>query len=73
MDNATYFLSQSQYNFLAALLPQPPQQAGRPVIPNTGLLNGVVYVLRTGCRWEDIPASTAPAGDGCGSGRSVVR
>src|SRR5581483_10138820 len=24
---------------------------------NSGLLNGIVYVLRTGCRWQDIPAS----------------
>lgn len=57
MDHATYFLNRSQYNFLATLLPEPPRRSGRPPVPNSGLLGGIMYVLRTGCRWEDIPAS----------------
>ncbi len=57
MGNATYFLNQSQYNFLADLLPEPPHKPGRPAAPNSTLLGGIVYVLRTGCRWQDIPAS----------------
>ncbi len=57
MSNATYFLNQSQYNFLANLLPEPRRMTGRPNIPNSELLGGILFVLRTGCRWEDIPAS----------------
>lgn len=57
MEHATYFLDPSQYGFLASLLPAPPRKAGRPAMPNSALLGGIIYVLRTGCRWEDIPAS----------------
>lgn len=57
MNHATYFLNQSQYNWLAASLPQPPPGGGRPPLPNHELLNGVLFVLKTGCRWMDIPVS----------------
>jgi transposase len=56
MKNATYFLNQAQYNWLAAQLPEPVAKT-KHVIPNGELLNGIVYVLRTGCRWADIPTS----------------
>ena len=56
MPHATYFLNQVQYNFLAKQLPEPTAKTKRPT-PNSELLNGVVFVLRTGCRWQDIPAS----------------
>src|ERR1051326_8007014 len=57
MGNATFFLSQTQYNWLASHLPEPTTRTGRPVIPNDELLNGILFVLKTGCRWQDIPAS----------------
>jgi len=56
MEHNTYFLSPAQYNFLASRLPEPTAATKRP-IPNNELLNGIVYVLRTGCRWQDIPLS----------------
>jgi len=56
MGNATYFLNQTQYDFLAALLPEPTVKTKR-VIPNAELLGGILFVLRTGCRWADIPTS----------------
>lgn len=56
MENATYFLNEAQYTFLAATLPEPPAKT-KQVIPNVELLGGILYVLRTGCRWEDIPVS----------------
>lgn len=57
MEHATYFLNHSQYIFLAGLLPEPPHRPGRPCIANSDLLAGIIYLLRTGCRWEDIPVS----------------
>lgn len=57
MSHTKYFLDEAQYNFLAALLPEPPHRPGRPAIANSELLNGIVFVLSTGCRWEDIPTS----------------
>lgn len=56
MKNATFFLRQAQYDWLAAQLPEPVVKT-KPPIPNGELLNGVLYILKTGCRWQDIPAS----------------
>jgi transposase len=56
MRNATFFLNQRQYDWLAAQLPEPVSKT-KHVIPNNELLNGVLFVLKTGCRWQDIPNS----------------
>lgn len=56
MGNATFFLSQAQYNWLAASLPEPATKT-KHVLPNNELLNGILFVLKTGCRWQDIPDS----------------
>jgi len=57
MQNATFFLDQTQYNWLATQLPKPVSATGRPATANNELLNGVLFVLKTGCRWQDIPSS----------------
>lgn len=57
MQNATFFLAQRQYDWLATQLPEPVTRT-KPPTPNSELLNGVLFVLKTGCRWQDIPAST---------------
>jgi transposase len=56
MEHATFFLTQSQYDWLAEHLPTPVSKT-KQVIPNNELLNGILFVLKTGCRWQDIPAS----------------
>jgi transposase len=56
MEHATYFLNQTQYDWLAAKLPNPVTKT-KHVIPNNELLNGILFVLKTGCRWQDIPSS----------------
>lgn len=56
MKHATYFLTSSQYEWLADKLPEPTSKT-KHAIPNSELLSGIVFVLRTGCRWSDIPAS----------------
>jgi len=37
----------------------PPEKAnntiGRPIIPFRKVLDGIVYVLRTGCQWKMLP------------------
>jgi transposase len=57
MNHATFFLSQEQYDWLASSLPEPNHVTGRPVISNNELLNGILFVIKTGCRWMDIPTS----------------
>jgi transposase len=29
---------------------------GRPRVDNRKLLNGIIYILKTGCRWQDLPS-----------------
>lgn len=61
MNHATFFISQSQYDWLANALPEPVSKT-KQVIPNNELLNGILFVLKTGCRWQDIPTSTCEHG-----------
>lgn len=56
MKHATFFLNQTQYDWLAAQLPTPVTKT-KPIIPNNELLNGILFVLKTGCRWQDVPTS----------------
>jgi transposase len=57
---------------LEPLLPQPNARRekfpGRKPVPDRAALNGIVFVLRTGLRWRDLPAEM-----GCGSGVTCWR
>lgn len=55
--NRTFYINEKQYRWLAKQLPEPSRRFGRQAIPNEELLNGVLFVLKTGCRWQDIPRS----------------
>jgi transposase len=49
--------------------PEPPKpKGGRPRIPDRAALAGILFVLRTGCPWEYLPAEL-----GCGSGMTCWR
>ena len=47
-------LTDEQWQYLRPLLP-PHKCRGRPRADDRKTLNGILYVLRTGCRWEDVP------------------
>ncbi|MBI2855636.1 MAG: transposase [Chloroflexi bacterium] len=47
-------LTDAQWALLAPHLP-PPKQRGRKRADDRATLNGILFVLRTGCRWKDIP------------------
>jgi transposase len=47
-------LSDAQWNRVRRLLPKPKAR-GRPRANEREVLNGILYVLSTGCRWEDLP------------------
>ena len=42
---------------IAPLLPKPPKQrkGGRPWIQNRRVLEGILWILRSGARWQDLP------------------
>ena len=45
---------------IAPLLPKRPARdpsvGGRPPVPDRQAMNGIVFVLRTGCQWKALPA-----------------
>ena len=48
-------LTDGQWQNVRPLLPPPRKSRGRPRADDRKTLNGILYVLRTGCRWEDVP------------------
>lgn len=51
------FLTDEQWNLIADLFPHPPvsPKGGRPRIEPRACLEGVLWVLKTGARWQDLP------------------
>jgi transposase len=49
-------LTDRQWQVLEPLLPSPKNGPGRPRIDNRKCLNGILYVLKTGIPWADLPA-----------------
>jgi len=45
------------WQLIEPILPpdKPPGANGRPRVPNRTVLNGILYVLRTGCQWKMVP------------------
>ena len=52
-------LTEAQWQIVLPLLPsdqRPPGRAGRPRVDNRTVLGGILWILRTGARWKDLPA-----------------
>ena len=50
-----YELSQAQWERIAPLLPGKAGDPGRTAADNRLFLNGVLWVLRSGAHWRDLP------------------
>ncbi len=51
-------LTEKQWEGIAPLIPELPRRTegrGRPWAESRSLLNGMLWVLRTGAQWEDLP------------------
>lgn len=56
-------LTDAQWRRLAPLIPVPPRRAdgrGRPWIDARAVLNGILWLLRTGAPWHDLPRRYPP-------------
>jgi transposase len=59
-------LTDEQWERIGPSLPQHPAspQGGRPRAPDRECLEGILWLLRTGARWQDIPVDL-PSGSTC--------
>lgn len=59
-------LTDEQWDRIAPLLPEHPRSAkgGRPWVNDRECLEGILWLLRTGSRWRDLPIDL-PSGSTC--------
>jgi transposase len=50
-----YELSDMQWERIKDLVPGRLESVGRTAVDNRGFVNGVVWVLRSGAHWHDLP------------------
>ena len=50
-------LTDAQWEKIRPLLPQRPSRprGGRPPVPARKVLEGILWILRSGARWQDLP------------------
>lgn len=50
-------LTDEQWNLISDLFPEPPRRpkGGRPSAPARGCFEGILWILRSGARWKDLP------------------
>ena len=56
-------LTDEQWEIIKPLIPEPPKRAdgrGRPRRDNREILNGILWILRTGAQWKDMPERYPP-------------
>jgi transposase len=53
-------LTNSQWERLQPLLPPPKPKTGRPAHDHRTILNGILWILRTGAPWRDLPERYGP-------------
>jgi transposase len=56
-----YYLTDEQFEQINRLLPPEDRGRGRPpTIKNREALEGILYILRTGTPWRDLPSAYGP-------------
>jgi transposase len=53
-------LTEEQWERLAPLLPRQKAKTGRPAQDHRRILNGILWVIRTGAPWRDLPDRYGP-------------
>lgn len=59
-------LSDRQWKVVSKCLPKKRRGAGRPVGDQRAIIEGIIWVARTGARWRDVPRDSGwPSGVTC--------
>ena len=55
-------LTDAQWAAIEPHLPRHPRSrlGGRPRVPHRDVVDGILWVLKTGARWRDLPAGRRP-------------
>ena len=53
-------LTNTQWEQLQPLLPPQKPKTGRPAVDHRRILNGILWILRTGAPWRDLPERYGP-------------
>ncbi len=53
-------LTNRQWERLAPLLPPQKPKTGRPAHDHRPIINGILWLLRTGAPWRDLPPEQPP-------------
>ena len=53
-------LSDDQWKRLRTVLPPQKQRIGRPAKNHRPIVNGILWILRTGAPWRDLPTEYGP-------------
>jgi transposase len=53
-------LTHTQWGRLQLLLPPQQPKTGRPAVDHRRILNGILWILRTGAPWRDLPERYGP-------------
>jgi len=48
-------LTDAQWELLAPFIPEPGPESPREPVTRREIVNGILYVLRTGCSWRQMP------------------
>lgn len=67
---AGHLMPNETWQLIEPLLPKRPThpRGGRPVIADRDVLTGIIFMLKTGISWEDMPTEM-----GCGCGMTCLR
>jgi transposase len=57
-------LTDAQWHRIKRFLPGPAA-TGRPRVDDREVINGILYVMWTGCRWDDLPHDIAASPKTC--------
>jgi len=57
---ARYELTDEQWQRLQPLLPPQKAKTGRPALDHRRIVNGILWVLRSGAPWRDLPERYGP-------------
>jgi transposase len=53
-------LTDEQWNFIHPMMPPRKAKTGRPPSDSRQMLNGILWILRTGAPWRDLPERFGP-------------